>query len=69
MQAHYAIWIQVEEWYPHDINYKKGMQKYLKYCKQNNITKEKIDKKCGTELTDNIMKYYLLDRKKKDKER
>lgn len=65
MQAHYAIWSQVEEWYPYDINYKKGMQKYLKYCKDNFITKEKIDKSCGTEMPANIMKYYKLNKRER----
>lgn len=69
MQAHYAIWSQVEAWYPYDIRYKEGMQKYLKYCKANNITKERIDKACGTKMTDNIMKYYQPDKKNKRKNR
>lgn len=69
MQAHYAIWSQIEEWYPYDIENKKGMQKYLKYCKDNNITKEKIDKACGTSMTIDIMKYYQLERKNKKKNR
>ena len=37
---------------------KKGTQLYLKYCKQNNITKEKIDKENGFNDTPNVMKYY-----------
>ena len=45
------------------------MQKYLKYFKDNNITKERIDKACGTKMTDNIMKYYQPDKKNKRKNR
>lgn len=69
IQAHYAIWSQVGEWYPNDIKYKDGMKRYLKYCKDNNITKSKIDRECGTKMTANIMRYYQRERKKIDKER
>ena len=42
INCHYGIWTEIEEYYPEDIEYKKGLQEYLKYCKANNITKEKI---------------------------
>ena len=36
---------------------KNGVQAYLKYCADNGITKEYLDKKFGCD-TPNIMKYY-----------
>lgn len=58
MEVHYNIWNFIQEYYPEEIDYKKGTQLYLKYCKQNNITKEKIDKENGFNDTPNVMKYY-----------
>ena len=44
----------------------KGVQKYLKFCKQNNITKETIEKYCEfSKLPEDCMKFY----NGKDKER
>ena len=66
--SHYGIWITIDEYYPEDIENKKGMQKYLKYCKENNITKEFLEKECKGEIP-NIMKYYQLEKNKEREER
>lgn len=66
-EVHYGIWNGLNDLYPEDINFKKGVQKYLKYCKENNITKQYIDEKVRLGTPD-VMKY--LDeniKKKKDK--
>ena len=55
--VHYSIWNSINELYPNDIEYKNGVQEYLQYCKEKNITKEYLDKKTGLN-TPNIMKYY-----------
>lgn len=66
MEAHYGIWQEIDRYYPEDIDNKKGMQQYLKYCKRNNITKESIDKGINYNDTPDVMKYY---KDKKEKER
>jgi len=43
--VHYSIWNSINELYPNDIEYKNGVQEYLQYCKEKNITKEYLDKK------------------------
>ena len=58
INAHYAIWDCLEKCYPDDIENIKGVQLYLKYCKENEITKEKIDKENNRIDTPNAMKYY-----------
>ena len=42
------------------------MQKYLKYCKENGITKEKIEKETNLEGITDVMKYYKEKIKAKD---
>lgn len=60
-EVHYSIWNSINELYPEDIDYKEGVQKYLKYCKENNITKEYLDKEIERVIpnvnTPDIMKY------------
>ena len=60
-EVHYSIWNSINELYPEDIDYKEGVQKYLKYCKENNISKEYLDKQMENEIpnvnTPDIMKY------------
>ena len=60
-EVHYGIWNSINELYPEDIDYKEGVQKYLKYCKENNISKEYLDKQMEKEIpnvnTPDIMKY------------
>lgn len=59
--VHYDIWNSINELYPEDIDYKEGVQKYLKYCKENNISKEYLDKQMKNKIpnvnTPDIMKY------------
>lgn len=57
MFAHYSAWIQIHDSYS-NINNKKGLQKYLEYCKENKITQNKILKNMGASQLFNIMKYY-----------
>lgn len=56
-ETHYGIWCSINELYPTDINYGEGVQKYLKYCKDNGITKEFLESKLNVNVED-IMKYY-----------
>lgn len=64
--THYGLWNSLHELYPNDIDCKKGVQKYLKFCKQNKITKEIIEKYCEfSKLPEDCMKFYSG----KDKER
>lgn len=71
MEVHYGLWLEVSRYYPKDTKYKKGVQNYLKYCKENNITKENIDKtfigKSPYEPIPDIMKYYKKEKKKSNK--
>lgn len=56
-EVHYSIWNSIYELYPKDIEYKDGVQEYLQYCKDNNITKEYLDKSTKLDTPD-IMQYY-----------
>ena len=69
MEAHYGLWQEIDRYYPEDIKNKKGVQMYLKYCKENNITKELIDKAINNDKTPDIMKFYDQKIKNKNKER
>ena len=42
--------LNIEKW--------RGMNKYLKYCMDNYIDKERIDKELGQEITPDVIKYY-----------
>ena len=44
MDCHYSVWASIEEVGKENIRYTNGLQKYLEYCKQNNITKERLHK-------------------------
>lgn len=58
MQMHYMIWNTVEDVGIDNIHCIFGLQKYLKYCKENNINKQQLDNQGNLfEVTD-IMKYY-----------
>lgn len=46
--VHSGIWNTLNDLYPEEIENKDGVQEYLQYCKENNITKEYIDKETGT---------------------
>lgn len=56
-ELHYSIWNSISELYPDDIEYKSGVQEYLQYCKDNNITKAYLDARTGLDTPD-VMKYY-----------
>lgn len=58
MNMHYGIWETLKEWYPDDIENKKGMQMYLKYCKDNNISKKLIETETKLKDVSDIMQYY-----------
>ena len=64
--THYGIWSTIEDFAPSNIEHKKGMQKYLKYCKTNKITKEKLEKECNVKDIKDVMKFY---KEKKEFER
>lgn len=61
--THYGIWTFIKDVTTEEIKNKNGMQKYLKYCKDNGITKETIEKQCNTKDVFDIMKYYKNDKK------
>ena len=58
MNIHYGIWQEIDRYYPKDTDYKKGVQMYLRYCKENNITKEVIDKGINNTITPDVMRYF-----------
>ena len=62
LYLHCDIWNYIEDRYPERIDSKKGMQKYLKYCKENNISKEVIEKATKFDDVYDAMKHYKKDR-------
>lgn len=71
MEAHYGLWQEIDRYYPQDIKNKNGVQMYLKYCKENNITKEVIDRAINDDKTPDIMKLQdkILKNKNRERER
>lgn len=67
-ETHLAIWHDIKEYYPEDIRYNKGMQKYLEYCKEKGITKEYIEKTSNQRNVVDVMQFYK-NTKKKEMER
>lgn len=67
MDSHFNIWETINQWYPEDIEHKKGMQKYLKYCKDNKVTKEVIEKEVKLDLSIDAMKFYEKDKKPRER--
>lgn len=63
--THYNLWNSICELYPTDIENKDGVFNYMRYCKDNNITKEYIDKQMGLD-TPNI--FDIVRGKNKEKE-
>lgn len=63
MNTHYGIWQYIADNYP-DIDNKEGMQKYLKYCREHDITKERVEVAAKVKGLNDAMKYY----KPQDKE-
>ena len=55
---HKAIWTNVGSVDLEEIQHKLGLQKYLKYCKENNIDKDIIAKETNSDEIPDIMKYY-----------
>jgi len=43
IETHHKLWKEIEMSYPQDIHYKKGLKKYISYCKNNHITKKLIE--------------------------
>lgn len=59
--SHYSIWEEVYDRLlePKDDRYPKGVEKYMKYCKKNKITKETIMKSFNLEdFPQDIMQFY-----------
>lgn len=63
MDTHYGIWNTVNDVGIEEIENKKGLQKYLQYCKKNNINKDLIEKENQLCEVEDIMKYYKEERK------
>lgn len=59
----YTIWYEITKYYPEEFEHKEGIQKYLKYCKENKIDIKKIKELGDADDIDNIMKY-LKDKNK-----
>ena len=57
MEFHSGIWKEFEKNEIGDFEHKLGLQKYLRYCKNNGIDKNIIDKETKSDVPD-IMKYY-----------
>ena len=57
INVHYGIWESINDLYPNDYDCVNGFYNYMKYCKENNITKEKIYNETGFEPKD-IMRFY-----------
>lgn len=58
MEFHKAIWSSVGSYDIEEIDHKIGLQKYLKYCKENNIDKDIIEKETKSEDIPDIMEFY-----------
>lgn len=66
-EVHYSIWVELNKFYPEEYEHMEGINMYLKYCKKNNITKDKINKEIKGEKVEDIMRF---DKNKNiDKER
>ena len=51
-EIHYNLWNSIHELYPDDIEFKNGVKNYIKYCKNNHINKDYIDKKTNLDTPD-----------------
>lgn len=69
LDTHYNMWCMMEDWHEGGFDCEKGMQKYLGYCKRNNITLERLQADAGYSGMD-VMKLYdpKADRVKANKE-
>lgn len=52
MEGHYETWEELADIALEEITYLEGLENYLEYCKENNITKETIQEAVGLEVTD-----------------
>ena len=68
MACHFDVWSTIEEWQS-EIEMEKGMQKYLKYCRQNRITREKIETETGLSGVMDILTLYQPEHATKEPER
>lgn len=59
-EMHYNIWNSLNELYPEELNNLDGVQKYLQYCKDNNITKQYIEEQMNMEVPD-VMQYLGME--------
>lgn len=58
LESHCVAWEEINEYHKDDnINYQKGMQRYLNYCKQNGVTVELLQKEGQYDNMD-VMKLY-----------
>lgn len=60
-EVHYDIWCKINEWYPEDIDCKDGLDLYIKYCDENGITKEYLDKKMELDTPDIMDNFTSLE--------
>lgn len=67
LENHYGVWNEIANYYPEDINNRKGMQEYLKYCKKQKINISKIQKVAQKNDIKDVMQY--LEKVKKERER
>lgn len=58
MEFHKAIWTSIGSVDIEEVQHKLGLQKYLKYCKENNIDKGIIEKETKSENIPDLMQYY-----------
>ena len=58
MEFHRAIWTSIGSVDIEEIQHKLGLQKYLKYCKDNNIDKDIIKRETKPDDIPDIMKFY-----------
>lgn len=71
MDTHFEMWNRIYEWYPDDIESKKGVQKYFEYCKKRGLTNEKIKSKldrADAEVPD-ITIFYKHEKEEKQNKR
>lgn len=68
-ECHYDVWSAIEEWGESGIDNKKGMQKYLAYCKRHGVSKEELQKEADYSGMD-VMTLYnpKADRMKKQED-
>ena len=56
-EIHYNLWEYINDFYPDEIPYTDGIQKYLEYCKWNNITEEYLSNK-GLFVLSDTMRFF-----------